>query len=595
MVKDTIDQFMWAFQRHFRIGVAYEIEAALSRIGLEELEVRVVLVGFALSETARHQVCIEPEDGPLSTGHLSAVADRTSELFREDPESQVIYTSPMHGEQRYTALFLRSRAAALEEAIEAAGVFDGFTFFASNSTPIGGYQVYTCAGVPTSTLEGLPALDGPWVDRIYVGRSLQHEVVAESLRRADRALYFPNPGGGGLRDLGPTEEVVQSAAVLFTDGLVYRAGGVHTNLFHALNAFTSLRYERAGASGHLVAANHRKAAEWTRVRFKKQVSLHNSRIIRKLLELSGESASLVTDGSQAYGLGTWEPGPDVAEITIRGHAEWELTVDGSAFMRVAYGHPKLPHPPLDPSKFADAAQRTLGVVDTDFIWATIQASQRSGHGMMLVVSNSPEAETARLGKQAMPIDAARLDPADIARLGLVDGAVLFGPDGRCHAFGVILDGAATDHGDPARGSRYNSAVRYHKEHRDSLLVVISDDRTVDLIPSLRPKLHQAEVQAAVNAFCETCEAEPVDGEMFALTHRRVEKLAFYLDADQCQRVNDAREAEMRRRLEAGGSLPIGRRSGLTPTWTTPTSTNTYPMCVSRPVENCAVSWGLVSG
>jgi len=114
------------------------------------------------------------------------------------------------------------------------------------------------------------------------------------------------------------------------------------------------------------------------------------------------------------------------------------------------------------------------------------------------------------------------------------------------------DGAATAHGDPARGSRYNSAVRYHKEHRDSLLVVISDDRTVDLIPSLRPKLHQAEVQAAVNAFCETCEAEPVDGEMFALTHRRVEKLAFYLDADQCQRVNDAREAEMRRRLEAGG-------------------------------------------
>ena len=236
MVKDTIDQCMWGFQPHFRRGVADEIEDALSRIGLEEIGVRIVLVGFALSDTGQHQVCVEPEDGPLSVGHLSAVPDRTSELFSADPESQIIYTSPVHGEQRYAALFLRSQAAALVEAIEAAGVFDGFTFFASSSAPIGGYQVHTCAGVPTTMLEGLPALDGPIVHRIYVGRSLQHEVVAECLRRADRALYSPNPGAD-FRALGPTEEIVQSAAVLFTDGMVFRAGGVHTNLFHALNTF----------------------------------------------------------------------------------------------------------------------------------------------------------------------------------------------------------------------------------------------------------------------------------------------------------------------------------------------------------------------
>ena len=67
-------------------------------------------------------------------------------------------------------------------------------------------------------------------------------------------------------------------------------------------------------------------------------------------------------------------------------------------------------------------------------------------------------------------------------------------------------------------------------------------------------MHQAELQAAVKAFCETCESEPVDGEMLARTYRQVEKLAFYLSADQRQRVNDAYEAEMRRyrRLVAGG-------------------------------------------
>ena len=101
---------------------------------------------------------------------------------------------------------------------------------------------------------------------------------------------------------------------------------------------------------------------------------------------------------------------------------------------------------------------------------------------MLVISNSPKAETTRLGKQAMPIDPTRLDPVDIARLGLVDGAVLLGPDGRCHAFGVILYGAATDHGDPARGSR-DTTRRATTARNIALLVVISDDRTVDLIPS----------------------------------------------------------------------------------------------------------------
>ena len=42
--------------------------------------------------------------------------------------------------------------------------------------------------------------------------------------------------------------------------------------------------------------------------------------------------------------------------------------------------------------------------------------------------------------------------------------------------------------------------------------------------------------------------------MFARTYRQVEKLAFYLNADQHQRVNDAYKAEMRRyrRLVAGG-------------------------------------------
>ena len=66
-----------------------------------------------------------------------------------------------------------------------------------------------------------------------------------------------------------------------------------------------------------------------------------------------------------------------------------------------------------------------------------------------------------------------------------DGAVLLDPDATCHAIGVILDGFAAAHGNPARGSRYNSAVRYKEysqQRRIACLVLVrSEDGIVDLL------------------------------------------------------------------------------------------------------------------
>ena len=77
--------------------------------------------------------------------------------------------------------------------------------------------------------------------------------------------------------------------------------------------------------------------------------------------------------------------------------------------------------------------------------------------------------------------------------------MILGPDGHSHALGVILDGTATVH--PAGGTGFNSAVRYQATIAgESLLVVISDDGTVDLDPQLQPRDRRAEVEAAVAAF-----------------------------------------------------------------------------------------------
>ena len=221
-------------------------------------------------------------------------------------------------------------------------MFEGLTFFASASAPIAQYEVHTCVGVPTAALDALPALDDSVFERVYVGRSLQHEVISECLERADRALYLPDPGTG-LYTIGTADDIIKTAAMRLTDGAAYRATRWSTDLFSWVNAFASLSYERAGASGHLVVTPFEKVADQLLIRFQQPVPLRQARSMRKLLELSDDSISVLADHHSAYGLGTGTSVPDSVEITVTGHAEWELRVGGSALLRVAYGHATLPN------------------------------------------------------------------------------------------------------------------------------------------------------------------------------------------------------------------------------------------------------------
>ena len=548
---NTIDQFMWGFQPHFRGRVEIRIRDVLSQIGLP-VDVRVILVGFALDGSLRHQLCIEPEVGPLLVNHLDSVPSRTEELLKANPESKIRFSDPRSEILRRERLFRESRAEALVEAIESAGVFEGLTFFASASAPIEQYEVHTCVGVPKAALNALPALDDSVFERVYVGRSLQHEVISECLNRADRALYLPDPGTDLLSAIGTADDIIKAAAMRLTDGTVHRATLGFSDFFSWVNTFASLSYERAGASGHLVITPLEKVADQLLIRFQQPVPLRQARRMRKLLQLSDASTSVFADHQSAYGLGTDITVPDSVEITVTGHAEWELRVGGSALLRVAYGQATLPYALLDIDEFKDTAERILGPVKVNRLWSIIQKSQASGHGSALVVSSDPEGEAIRLGAEAVQIVPAFLEPNEIARLARVDGAVLLDPDGRCHAFGIILDGVASGEGDPARGSRFNSAVRYLSTDETSIVIVVSDDGTVDLIPRLRPQVRKELVEEAVHTFRTCCEAEYVDGVEFSRTYELVKRFAFYLDDEQCRIVNELYEMEMNRRFEAGG-------------------------------------------
>lgn len=557
-MSDTIDQFMWGFQRHFRVRIENEVELVLDGLGMASTEVRVVLVGIATEETARHAICVEPETGPLDAEHLAEVTSRAGELYQLDPESQVFYSDQRSHETQHRALFRSSRGNAVTEAIEKSGVFNHLTFFASQSSPINGYEVHTCIGIPKEVMEYLPAFEESTVHRVHAGKSLQHEVIRECLRRADNALYLPDPGTD-FPILGRTEDVITSATERFVSGTTWRTSQEPSDLFGALNAIASLTYERAGAQGKLNVTTHENLEKWLTVRFKNPVRLREARTMRKVLQLADDTMAVMADPTRAYGLGASKTAPDVVEVSITEHATWEASVNGDKFVRVSYGKATIPNQPIEFNQLKSTADQTIGNANTRRIWEIVQAVLERGQGAIIVVSKNPKAETARLSGEGMPIEPDYLEPEEAARLASVDGAVILGPDARCHAFGVILDGVANEGGDRARGSRFNSAVRYQNmETAGSVIIVISDDGTIDLLPRLLPRVDKGEVADAVDAFCEYCDSLPVEADEFERLYKRIRRLAFYLNAEQCRRVNEKHEQEMERRTESGGVIITGR-------------------------------------
>ena len=94
-MKDSIRQFMWGFQQHFRVSVEIAVQDVLSRIGLHENDrFKVLLIGIATKEELPHAICIEPEDGPLVVDDLVSIKERTREISKVDPEYGISFPMP---------------------------------------------------------------------------------------------------------------------------------------------------------------------------------------------------------------------------------------------------------------------------------------------------------------------------------------------------------------------------------------------------------------------------------------------------------------------------------------------------------------------
>jgi hypothetical protein len=575
---DTIELFMWGFQRTFRSAVESALQRSLEVLGVS-VEPTVFLIGLLKEGGSGHPLCVEPEDGPIGPADFDGLRDRAAELFDQDPNSKVLVSAAWIRARRQQETMNRAYGTAIGEVLEAR-LGPGLRFFVGLPTPVEQHLVFTAVGLPEWVLDDTPHLSSTVAaDRYPVTQSLVRGAIDEILRLSSRALYEPHAGA----DLGigadPADVAKVAGRALTRSATVLAGNEMGSDLFDGLNRVATTRYERRVGVGSLLLADAGSVHVDRFVTLRAPVPIRETRTLRKLLETSSRHGeSLLTDGSVAYGLGRQRADyPDASEsvfqLLVIGDGTWELHHAGVPLATVQFGAPRLSEQRLRRERLDDIAGRVFRECDSDVLWALATAAADAEHGTMLVISERAAEEAARLGSQALTIEATRLDDSLVRQVTGIDGAVLVDPSGCCHAIGVILDGTATGQGDRSRGARYNSAVKYLASAGDTptVILLVSEDGMINLLPDLRPRMRRVDLDAMLAELREAAAIEPVHPEKFYRAFRRVEAAAFYLSPDQIEEVNALRDDHWERRRAEGASIWVNE----TPLRPNPEMTDEY--------------------
>lgn len=267
-----------------------------------------------------------------------------------------------------------------------------------------------------------------------------------------------------------------------------------SSLFESFDEISLAPYEGHPAIGYLCVVPPSCVPDTT-IRFQRTPSISDSRSIRKLIEITSSDNMLFCDGDKIYGMGkpplhqTSSTEPMI--IHFNGPHKWSaIRCDSTnaliTHFEVTNGIPSIYRPPLTRAEFNSKMKAVFPAItrnQSNILWRIMVNLLNAKHSALAIIDIHSPAESSRLRQQSIPITPDILSKKRIQQLCKIDGALLFDLDGKCHAFGAILDGhASATRGDPSRGSRYNSAIRYVQSRSGmAVALVMSEDGYVDFI------------------------------------------------------------------------------------------------------------------
>ena len=561
MKQRFLTYFMWGYQPHFRIQMEHRAKQALAALGAN-IEVKALLVGVRLPEIAKdHFVCIEPEDGEWNIAAFKDVHRRAGEIFTTHPDQHII----CFGDERAMLdkpenIRRKSVREAIEEVLSRIDSDRGTRSFCGVPVRLGNFHVAPILQVAQLDLNTFPTLDNPiQFQKRNSTTGIVQALISHLLDEASDNLDTKEPGrffnsfdsecSGLLRKAGKT--LCNAIPLALEDFMLH-------SVFENLNKISELRYEGGETLGTIIfAPTNLPSLNWD-LALLQPIALDSHKLVRKVVEISDKQLGCICQGGEGIvGFGSLQDFGDapIFKAVFTGHYRWALYVNRTllrncAFgvpsvpqprltfellMNCAFGVPSVPQPRLTFETFFSNIRRVLPGLTLEqgkALWVAVSAAMEQRHGTMLVVSDAASSEAQRLRSQAIEIEPIKLSSALVARISGIDGAILVDRDCNCHAIGVILDGIATNTGDPSRGARYNSALRYiGSSPAPAVCLVVSEDGYVNMVPTLRHQIKKQDIENHVELL------KTLTSDNYHSTRSWLDEHRFYLTSEQCDVVN----------------------------------------------------------
>jgi hypothetical protein len=97
-----------------------------------------------------------------------------------------------------------------------------------------------------------------------------------------------------------------------------------------------------------------------------------------------------------------------------------------------------------------------------------------------------------------------------------------------------------------------------------MIVLVSEDRMINVLPRLHPRISRATIERALDTYKRLTTGEDEDPEMRADALERLEQLRFYLTAEQCALINGLERAYQERSFADGGFMLTGNEFTVNP-------------------------------
>jgi hypothetical protein len=533
---------MWGYQDSYRVHIEILARNVLEKLGAPE-EAEVLIVGARRpSSNNTNPVCVEPEDGKWPISLFDGLLNEIESNYQNHELQNIFFGDEPSMRDKPEWIRRDSVRQAVAEALNSYDIENGVTTFCGEVRCIDDYYVTPVIQIPNSTFKQFPPLPFKQGQKRHGPRSLIHAAMHAVLREATEELHNPDPGRNTFDSMRNAEEIIQIAAknLMHTPGLAIERGYMFGDLFASLNLISSLMYEGTKGIGQLILVDPNNDSVNFLVKFDEPIPFHEPRWVRKVLQMATTGVGIIANSQYIYGLGNLKENHDVSEqdaftVVFIDHYHWELRCGDQTMLRSHYAEPKLPQEPFDKTAFLENYTRLFPLStkeDAVNLWNLMLMQIKQEYGSMIVVAEDAENEANRLRKQGTKIKPTRLTEQLLKSVSCIDGTILLDPIGYCHAIGIILDGEATEQCTPSRGSRYNSGIRYVQSNKAKrLAIVVSDDRTVDIIPQIRKLVSRSKIEKYIATF-ETSTLENYHAPRNWLDNHR-----FYINAEQCNRIN----------------------------------------------------------